>query len=73
MGYLSERERLLIYRGLAVGDSNYEIARKLGRSHTTIGREIERNKNSKGEYDPIQAENRYRDRRLRINTEVSKK
>lgn len=72
MWYLSERERLLIYRWLAVWDSKYEIARKLWRSHTTIGREIERNKNSKWEYDPIQAENRYRDRRSRTNTERSK-
>jgi len=67
MGYLSERERLAIYRWLAVWDSKYEIANKLWRHHTTIGREIERNKNSKGEYDPIQAGHSYKDRRERTN------
>ncbi len=67
MTYLSERERLLIYRWLAVWDSRYEIAKKLWRSYATIGREIERNKNSKGEYDPIQAEKTYRCRRRRTN------
>jgi len=67
MTYLSERERLLIYRWLAVWDSNYEIAKKLWRSHTTIGREIDRNKDSKGEYDPLMAENIYRNRRTKTN------
>jgi len=67
MTYISERERLLIYRWLAVWDSKYEIAKKLWRSHTTIGREINRNKNNKGEYDPLIAENTYRNRRTRTN------
>lgn len=37
---LAEREE--ISRGIARGDSNREIGRTLGRSHTTIGREISR-------------------------------
>ena len=67
MTYLSERERLLIYRWLAVWDSKYEIAKKLWRSHTTIGREIDRNKDNKGEYDPLRAEDIYRTRRTKTN------
>jgi len=67
MTYLSERERLLIYRWLALWDSKYEIAKKLWRSHTTIGREILRNKNGSREYDPLIAESIYRDRRIRTN------
>lgn len=72
MWYLSEYERLLIYRWLAVWDSKYEIAKKLWRSHTTIGREIQRNSNGKWVYDPIQANGIYRDRRIRVNKERSK-
>lgn len=56
MTYLSEWERLLIYRWLAVWDSKYEIAKKIWRSHTTIGREIDRNKDNKWEYNPFIAE-----------------
>ena len=67
MTYLSERERLLIYRWLAVWDSKYEIAKKIWRSHTTIGREIDRNKDNKGEYNPFIAEDIYRNRRKRTN------
>jgi IS30 family transposase len=67
MTYLSERERLLIYRWLAVWDSKCEIARKLWRSHTTIDREIERNKSNKWDYDPLIAESTYRDRRTKTN------
>ena len=67
MTYLSERERLLIYRWLAIWYNKYEIAKKLWRSHTTIGREIERNRSNNLEYDPIKAENNYRDRRKITN------
>ena len=66
MKQLSKRERLLIYRWLAVWDSKSVIADKLWRSHTSIWREISRNSH-KGEYDPIQAENIYRDRKMRAN------
>lgn len=37
------------------------------RFHTTIGREIFCNKNKKGEYDPIQSENIYKDHRIKTN------
>lgn len=67
MWYLSERERLLIYKWLLLWETKYEIAKRLWRSHTTIGREIFRNKNKKWEYDPIQAENIYKDRRIKTN------
>ena len=67
MTYLSERERLLIYRWLAVWYNKYEIAKKLWRSNTTIGRDIEHNRNNNLEYDPIKAENIYRDRRKITN------
>jgi transposase, IS30 family len=67
MWYLSEHERLLIYRWLVVWENKYEIAEKLWRSHTTISREIIRNSNNKWEYDPIQAEKKYRERRKETN------
>jgi len=67
MKHLSERERLLIYTWLVLWENKYVIAKRLWRSHTSIGREIERNKNKKGEYDPIQAEYMYRDRRTKAN------
>lgn len=49
---LSEREKLMYF--LAKGDSVTKIAKKLGRSKSTISRELRRNC-CKGEYVPADA------------------
>jgi IS30 family transposase len=41
--YLSLEEREVISRGLAAGDSPADIARRLGRSRSTVTRELQRN------------------------------
>jgi IS30 family transposase len=51
---VTQEERMLIYRWLQEGHSQSEIARRLGRSRSTISREISRNRGLKG-YRPKQA------------------
>ena len=58
---LKERESLQKY--LNEGKSKAEIARKLGRHRSNIGREIKRNSNSKNEYMPLTATTKYIRRR----------
>lgn len=57
---LSEREKLMYF--LAKGDSVTKIAKKLGRSKSTISRELRRNC-CKGEYVPADAQEQYHKRR----------
>ena len=57
---LSEREKLLYF--LAKGYSVTKISKELGRSKSTISRELHRNTGKDG-YLPIQAEAKYRKRR----------
>jgi len=42
-GHLSSEERYVIYHLRLYGLSRREIGRRLGRAHTTIGRELRRN------------------------------
>lgn len=63
---LSEREKLMYF--LAKGYSMRRIARELGRSASTISRELKRN-TSKGEYLPVKAEARYHKRRKKCRRE----
>ena len=56
-----ERESLLVL--LKKGKKIREIARELGRSPSTISREIRRNAESRESYSPSEAEKRYRTRR----------
>ena len=65
MKKLTQQERLSVFELLAQWTSKYEIAKRLGRHHSTIGREIERN--SKWKYDPLKAQTMYRDRKTRTN------
>jgi IS30 family transposase len=65
MSVLSQQERLYVFELLVQWTSKYEIAKRLGRHHTTIGRELQRN--GKGKYDPIKAQHMYTDRRTRTN------
>lgn len=56
-----ERESLLVL--VKTGKKNCEIARILGRSPSTISRELRRNAESRESYSAIKAEEKYRDRR----------
>ena len=54
--YLSEHERIVIADLLRAGQSARGIARELGRSPSTVSREIERNSDAHGRYRPHHAE-----------------
>ena len=54
--YLSEHERISIADLLRAGQSARGIARELGRSPSTVSREIERNSDAHGRYRPHHAE-----------------
>lgn len=56
-----ERECLLVL--IKSGKKNCEIAKELGRSPSTISREIRRNTDRKEEYSAVTAEQNYRERR----------
>ena len=58
-----EREELAILKAAEL--SNREIAKRLGRSPSTISREITRNANLNGSYKPTSAHGRYLGRRQR--------
>lgn len=49
-GQVTEQEREQIFLGLSQGLSQREIGRRLGRHHTVVAREIERNRGSAGGY-----------------------
>ncbi len=63
--YLSEPERIAIADGLAHGVSVRAIARELGRSPSTVSREIRRNGAPDGRYRPHRAEHAARGGMLR--------
>jgi transposase, IS30 family len=63
--YLSEQERLLIADLLAAGNTVRAIAGQVGRSPSTISREIRRNADSDGRYRPHHAERATRERARR--------
>lgn len=54
-GHLKDKEREKIYLYLNQGLSLREIGRKIGRDHTVILREIERNKSPDGTYRPFES------------------
>ena len=58
-----ERESLLVL--LKKGQKNSEIAKELGRSPSSISREIRRNAATREDYSAIRAEEQYRERRKR--------
>jgi len=75
---ITERENLLVY--VKLGKKNCEIAKLMGRSPSTISRELRRNAESRETYSAIQAEANYRTRRKRCvrkyklkNTKYAKK
>jgi hypothetical protein len=57
--YLSLEERFAIARPHEIGRWHRSIANQLGRSPSTIKRELERNSNADGRYRPETAEARY--------------
>ena len=56
-----ERECLLVL--LKLGKKNCEIAKELGRSPSSVSREIRRNAETRADYSAVQAEEQYRKRR----------
>ena len=63
--YLSEDERIYIADRLLVGASLRSIARDLGRSPSTISRELARNRPDKRRYHPFRAQKMAQKRRPR--------
>src|SRR6195952_5575703 len=63
--YLSEEERILIGDLLAAGHTQRSVAAELGRSPSTISREIRRNTSSAGNYRPFGAHRKALSRRPR--------
>jgi transposase, IS30 family len=63
--YLSDKERFVIADGLRADRSKRSIAAELGRSVSTVCREIERNSEASGEYRPHAAQQRMLARRPR--------
>lgn len=53
---LTQTERNLIFEWKNLGKSNKAIAKRLGRSCSTIGRELKRNGWKKGIYEPLHAQ-----------------
>ena len=58
-----EREKLLQFK--AQGLKQIEIAQKLGRSRSSVSRELKRNSSEDGSYSAFEAEEKYRQRRKR--------
>jgi len=63
--YLSDRERIVIADGVRAGRSKRSIAAELGRSVSTVCREVLRNAEESGEYRPHAAQQRMLARRPR--------
>lgn len=63
--HLSVKERYVIYHLSLYGLSYREIGRRLGRSHTTIMREIDRNSPDDIDYSPEVAQRHHLERRCR--------
>ena len=63
--HLSSAERERIATLLAASHSRAGIAKTLGRSRTTISRELERNARPGGDYSPVVADEAYIERRRR--------
>lgn len=57
-------ERECLYLLLKLNKKVTEIAKELGRSKSTISREIRRNSNANGEYTPFEAAIKYHNRRI---------
>ena len=63
--YLSDQERIVIADGVRAGRSRRSIASELGRSVSTVCREVLRNAEASGEYRPHAAQERMLARRPR--------
>jgi IS30 family transposase len=66
-GHLGKEEREQLFLYIHQGLSLREIGRRLGRDHTVVSREIERNKGPDGSYRPFQAHQLAGERRGRAN------
>lgn len=61
--HFTTEERESLYLLLKLGKKPSEIARELNRNRSSISREINRNKNQNGEYNPVGATRKYKERR----------
>jgi transposase, IS30 family len=66
--YLSVAEREEIAVGLAAGDSQREIAERLGRSPSTVSREVKRNSRGRRQYRALAAQGQAQHRAARPKT-----
>jgi IS30 family transposase len=66
-GHVTRSERDTIARMHSAGHADAEIARTLGRARTTIWRELRRNADPDGRYDPCRAQRRAGERRAVAN------
>ena len=63
--HFSHEERVILSQKLDAGASRQAIADELGRPRSSIDREIRRNSNKDGSYNPDTAQRRYEARRQR--------
>lgn len=66
-GHLTDKDRELIYLYINKDCSMRNIGEKIGRDHTVVSREIERNRGPDGRYSPFEANNSAVKRRTEAN------
>jgi IS30 family transposase len=66
-GQLKEHERESIFLFLEQGFSYRKISEKIGRNHSVVLREINRNKGPSGKYQPFSAHNQAKERKIAAN------
>lgn len=70
---LKEFERVQIYEGIKMGLSDRTIAKKIGRHHSTVSREVKRNSDSIGYLYPRDAQKRTEERKARHGCKINRR